>query len=75
VGDGQPALGGLTKVRANLVESLPLGVAAGKCGNRCGIAAGFWFRVDNRGEIDGTSTTTGVSVVAGWLIVNFLQEL
>jgi hypothetical protein len=50
MGDGEPTLGGVAEFSANFVESLALGVTAGKCGDRGGVAASVGFWVDNRGE-------------------------
>jgi len=69
VGDGEPTLGGLAEVGANLVEGLALGVTAGKCGDGGGVAASFGFWADNRGEdngdIDGNGRGRGSGVAHG----------
>ena len=61
MGDGEPPVGGLTEIGANLVERLALGVAARKCGDGGKIAARVWFRADNRGEIDADIDDNGSS--------------
>ncbi len=44
MGDGEPTLGGLAEVGANLVEGFALRVATGQRGNAGGIAAGLGCR-------------------------------
>jgi hypothetical protein len=41
--DGEPSLGGLAEVGANLVEGLALSVTSGKCGDGSGVAANVGF--------------------------------
>ena len=61
-GDGKPALGSLAEIGANLVESLALRVAAGKCGDGGGVAACVGLCADNRREDNGgiDGVTVGV---------------
>jgi hypothetical protein len=53
MGNSEPSLCGLTEVGEHLVESLPLGVTAGQCGNGGGVAPGLGFRTDKGGEDNG----------------------
>jgi hypothetical protein len=50
VSDGEPPLGGLPEVGANLFQGLALGVTTGKCWDGGGVAARVGFCADNRGE-------------------------